>query len=254
MAEIIDQNGKMHDVASNSKANAGLTTGIIGTALSGLLALGGMGCMLGGKGRNGYGWDGCPGYGGPGLVGPGYGFGFNAGTSQALDMTNEDLYIERKQAQNFIDVTKEYYQGRLTNLRELTDAFFQSYKRDVDLYKSQRDMFDIATKEAHHNYDKLNQKIIDSSFGLYKNQRDEKDILMSKINGLENRINIMSAIRPYQDALINAKIDNNALMSDFKLGKRTCRMIEGQLVLPNTPEVTGYTSYQSVCPFNTPNT
>ena len=55
----------------------------------------------------------------------------------------------------------------------------------------------------------------------------------------------MQAIRPYQDALINAKIDNNALVADYNLSRRTCRMIEGQLVLPNSPEVTGYTSYNT---------
>lgn len=52
MAEIIDQSGKMHDVASNAKANAGLTTGIIGTALGGLLTVGGLGGLLG-MGKNG---------------------------------------------------------------------------------------------------------------------------------------------------------------------------------------------------------
>ena len=58
----------------------------------------------------------------------------------------------------------------------------------------------------------------------------------------------MSAIRPYQDALINAKIDKNALIADYNLSRRTCRMIEGQVVLPNSPEVTGFTSYYpSIC-------
>lgn len=47
---IKDEHGEMHNVASNSKANAGLTTGIIGTALGGLSLLGGLG--------NGYGRSG----------------------------------------------------------------------------------------------------------------------------------------------------------------------------------------------------
>jgi hypothetical protein len=53
----------------------------------------------------------------------------------------------------------------------------------------------------------------------------------------------MAAIRPYQDALINAKIDNVAANANFNLEKRTCKMISGQLVLPSTPTVTGYGSY-----------
>jgi hypothetical protein len=55
----------------------------------------------------------------------------------------------------------------------------------------------------------------------------------------------MAAVRPYQDALINCKIDNVALVSDFNLARRTCRMIQGELVLPSTPTVTGYASYSS---------
>ena len=186
---------------------------IIGTSLAGLLTLGAVGM----GGRNGL-------------------FGCNAGGANAANVTNEDLYIERKECQDYIELTKEYYQGRLTNQRELSDAFLAAYQRDVDnsfsLYKNQRDMNDA-----------LNKRITDSSFGLYKNQRDEKDELVAKINEVEKKVDVMAAIRPYQDALINAKIDNNALMSDYALAKRTCRMIQGELVLPSTPVVTGYGSY-----------
>lgn len=157
MAEIIDQSGKMHDVASNAKANAGLTTGIIGTALGGLLTVGGLGGLLG-MGKNG------------------------GNQKDNCTFTNEDLFIERKQAQNYIGLTKEYYEGRIDNIQGLNSAFFESYKRNVNdafmLYKNQRDMYDTVNKEQHDNYDKLNQKIIDTSFGLYKNQRYEKDNLL----------------------------------------------------------------------------
>lgn len=206
MAETIET-GMHEEYAKKGKANAALSTGIIGTSLAGLLALGAWG-----KG---------------GLL--------NGGCGTAA-VSNEDLYVERKECQDYIDLTKEYYQGRLINQRELSDAFFAAYQRDVDnsfsLYKNQRDMNDA-----------LNQRITDASFGLYKNQRDEKDALVSKINDVEKKVDVMAAIRPYQDALINAKIDNNALMSDYALSKRTCRMIQGELVLPSTPTVTGFGSY-----------
>lgn len=223
MATIMDQQGKPHEVASNAKANAGLTTGIIGTSLAGLLTLGGMAGL--GSWYNNNGRKQC------------------GGVSQSNDMSSEDLYIERKQAQDYVNITKEFYQGKLDGQKQLADAFFDSYKRDVDnsfmLYKNQRDGFDI-----------LNNKITDASFNLYKNQRDEKDVLNDKINDLKSKVDVMCAIRPYQDALINAKIDKNALLSDFNLSKRTCRMIEGEIVLPNSPEVTGYTSssyYPTIC-------
>jgi hypothetical protein len=67
--------------------------------------------------------------------------------------------------------------------------------------------------------------------------------LNEKINCIASKVDVMNAIRPYQDALINSKIDQNALIADFNLSRRTCRMISGELVLPSTPTVTGYASY-----------
>ena len=89
---------------------------------------------------------------------------------------------------------------------------------------------------------------VDNSFALYKGQRDTKDDLLAKISEVEKKVDVMSAIRPYQDALINAKIDNVALVGDFNLARRTCRMIQGELVLPSTPTVTGYPSYTPCAP------
>lgn len=189
----------------------------------------------------------------------GYGNGWNnkSNCDNATSMTSEDLYIERKQAQNFIDTTKEYYEGKLQGQRDLTNAFFDAYKRDVDnsfsLYKGYRDADDQTnsrlTKVAFDLYknqrdedDKTNHRLTDVAFNLYKNQRDEKDILNEKINQLQCKVNVMEAVRPYQDALINAKIDKNAMIADFNLSKRTCKMIEGQLILPNDPTVTGLPS------------
>lgn len=45
------------------------------------------------------------------------------------------------------------------------------------------------------------------------------------------------------DALIQSDIRRVAEHADFNLFRRTCRMITGELVLPNTPTVTGYPSY-----------
>lgn len=131
-------------------------------------------------------------------------------------MTNEELYLERKQCQNYLDITKQYYEGKLDNQERLANAFFDAYKRDID-----------------------------NSFSLYKSQRDADDVLAKKIDEVDKKVDIMAAIRPYQDALINAKIDNNALVADYNLSKRTCRMITGQLVLPSDPTVTGYGSYNT---------
>lgn len=199
MAEVMEGAKHMHEIPSNGKVNAALTTGIIGTSLSGLLALGAMGIgtgVFGGSKKNE-----CPG------------------------VPTGELYNERKEQADYVELTKQYYEGQIATQKQLDKNFFDLYKMNVDtswgLYKNH----------------------IDDSFALYKGQRDQNDALTAKIDDVARKVEVMSAIRPYQDALINAKIDNVALVGDFNLARRTCRMIQGELVLPSTPTVTGYPSF-----------
>lgn len=204
MAEVVEGAKTMHEIPSKGKVNAALTTGIIGTSLSGLMALGALGIGTGvlGGGRN---WSGCP--------------------APNNNVPHGDLYNERKEQADYVEVTKQYYEGQLETQKAMDRNFFDLYKMNVDtswgLYKNH----------------------VDDSFALYKGQRDDKDALIAKINDVEKKVDVMAAIRPYQDALINAKIDNVALVGDFNLARRTCRMIQGELVLPSTPTVTGYPSF-----------
>ena len=201
MAEVMNNTENSH-YASNAKANAGLTTGIIGTSLAGLLALGAMG-------------------NGNGLLGN----LFCGGCKCDPQVPTGDLYNERKEQADYVELTKQFYEGQISNMSALNKQFFDLYKMNVDtswgLYKNH----------------------VDDSFALYKGQRDQKDELIAKIDAVDKKVDIMAAIRPYQDALINCKIDNVAQVSDFNLARRTCRMIQGELVLPSTPTVTGYASY-----------
>lgn len=136
----------------------------------------------------------------------------NANTTYVMDA--EELYLERKSSADKLEATNRYYQGVIDFNKTLTDSFFAAYERDVK-----------------------------NSFDLYKMSRDQRDELTQKIDAVDKKVDVMAAIRPYQDALINAKIDQNALIADYNLSRRTCRMIAGELVLPSTPTVTGYASY-----------
>ena len=194
-----------HDkYATKAKANAGLTTGIIGTSLAGLMALGALGK-------------------GTGLLGGGAG-------SSCPSIPHGELYNERKEQQDFVELTKQYYEAQIATNEKIDKNFFDLYKFNVDnsfaLYKGQ----------------------VDNSFALYKGQRDQADAILAKIADVEKKVDVMQAVRPYQDALINAKIDNVALVGDFNLARRTCRMISGEVVLPSTPTVTGYASYSPCNP------
>lgn len=202
MAEVMEGT----KIPSNGKVNAALTTGIIGTSLSGLMALGGTGI-----GKN--------------LLSGLTGGNNNCNSTPNCGVPQGDLYNERKEQEDYIALTKQYYESQMATQKQIDKNFFDLYKMNVDtswgLYKNH----------------------VDDSFALYKGQRDQKDALIEKINDVEKKVDVMAAIRPYQDALINAKIDNVALVGDFNLARRTCRMIQGELVLPSTPTVTGYASY-----------
>lgn len=200
MAEVME-NQKHEHYASNAKGNAALTTGIIGTSLGGLLALGVLG-------KNGLG----------GLL------GCCNDNSCGCQVPTGCLYNERKETADYIELTKQYYEGQMATSKQIDSQFFNLYKMNVD-----------------------------NSFALYKGQRDNKDELLAKINEVDKKVDMMAAVRPYQDALINSKIDNVALVGDFNLARRTCRMITGELVLPSTPTVTGYASYNP-CNFNSAST
>lgn len=173
---------------------------IIGTSLAGLMLLGG---------KNG------------GILGNIFGSNndCNCPSPQMVAISAEEQYLERKQCADYINTTKQYYQGVIDFNKSLTDGFFAAYERDVK-----------------------------NSFDLYKLSRDNKDELSRRIDEVDKKVDVMAAIRPYQDALINAKIDNVALVGDFNLARRTCRMITGELVLPSTPTVTGYASYNPCNP------
>lgn len=89
---------------------------------------------------------------------------------------------------------------------------------------------------------------------LIKKMVDYKKALVAILeNTLEKEVAVLRATRPYQDALIQAAIARVAEQAEFNLFRRTCRMISGEVVLPNTPTVTGYGSYDPcACRATTP--
>lgn len=74
-------------------------------------------------------------------------------------------------------------------------------------------------------------------------EKDFEDELSSEIGELRTELAVLKATRPYQDALIQCDIRRVAEHADFNLWRRTCRMISGEVVLPNTPVIEGYASY-----------
>lgn len=221
------------EYASKGVGNAGLTLGIIGTALgAGALWGRGNGFGLGGgvsmpenvninTNRESANFSAA----GDGVVTPTAFQAWEKGCEEALALTNAlwGLHVSSMQAD---------YDHRQTDIAEKFALYQSQINGDFGLYKAQRDGFDALT--AKQNQD---------AFGLYKTQRDGFDTLNGRISQLEKEVAVGAAIRPYQDKLIQCEIEKAFTAGINYTDRRTCRMITGELVLPSTPTVTGYPSY-----------
>ena len=101
-------------------------------------------------------------------------------------------------------------------------------------------------KGMRDSYDDLSKHLDESAFGLYKSQRDGFDAMSARISQLEKEVAVNSAIRPYQDRLLQCEIDKAYNAGINYTDRKTCRMIQGNLVLPNTT-ATGFPSITCPC-------
>ena len=148
----------------------------------------------------------------------GYGANNNANQPTALQVMEKECADEVKLLTDMfglkLDTANKFYAMRETDVNEKFSLWKSQVDADFGLYKSQ----------------------IDADFRLYKGQRDAFDALNEKFTSkfceLDKEIAVLKATRPYQDRLLMAYTD-----------QKCCRKIDGQLVLPNTPVVSGYGSY-----------
>ncbi len=223
----------------NGKANAGLTLGIIGTALgawalfgnrrsSGLLGLAGSG--MGGSNININGLE----------TGLGAANGVTSPSAfQAWEKSCEDTLALQKGLYDWALVQQSQ---RFADRQTLNSELFSVWKGQIDadfgLYKSTRDSFDVMT--AKQNQD---------AFNLYKSQRDADDDIRKELSDLKAQVAINAAVRPYQDKLIQCEIDKAFTAGINYTDRKTCKAIYGEVCLPNTPTVTGYVgANQCGCP------
>lgn len=214
--------------ASRGVAGAGLGLGIAGTAL-GLLALaknGGIGGLnlFGGSastpenvnintlGTSGASW------------------GYVPSVFDVLAKENQDVFNAQKALYDYALLDQNQ---RFIDRQGLNAELFGVYKSQIDadfgLYKSQRDANDFT-----------NNRITNEIFSLYKETRDKDDEIKKELCDLKAMVAINSAVRPYQDKLIQCEIDKAFTAGINYTDKKTCNVLYGQVVLPSTPTVTGY--------------
>lgn len=196
------------------KANTALGFGIAGTVLGGaaLLAKGGLGALLGGAN------------GAAAPVTVNYSDGANCGCNA--------FYAFSKECSDVLNLTKTAYDLYIVGQQNAAKAREVDVNEKFGLYINNRD-----------NIDKVNGRINDELFSLYKYTRDKDDETNNKIAALEAQVAINTAIRPYQDKLIQCDIEKNfAWLKDY-VDRRMCKVVEGTVVLPTDNPVTGITSF-----------
>ena len=215
----IYEEGKKHDdYASKATGNAGLTLGIIGTAL------GAGAWLLGGNNRSVF-----------GSLGGGNmpenvninAYGANASSNQptALQVMEKECDDEVKLLTDMfglkLDTANKFYAMRETDIEE-----------KFSMYKGATEAINAENRRAMQAEFNLYKSQIDADFGLYKNQRDQYDALQAKYSDLDKKVAVMEALTPYKEKLMMAYVN-----------EKTCNKVTGQLVLPSTPVVSGYGSY-----------
>ena len=141
-----------------------------------------------------------------------------------------------KECDDILSVTKGMYDLFIVGQQSAAKAREIDVAEKFGLYVNNRD-----------NIDRVNGRINDELFSLYKYTRDKDDETNAKIYDLAQQVAVSSAVRPYQDKLIQCKIDEVYTSLINYVDRKTCRLIPGRLVLPSTPTVTGY-SADCTCP------
>lgn len=229
--EIIEkkvyESGKEHEKEYASK-------GVAGTALG--IGIGGLAlALLNGNGRGLFGIGGgsvpdnvnintATGGSGGSSEAPTAFQAWEKGVDEAIALTNTIWGLK-------VNTQEQMYNHRETDIAEK----FQLYKSQIDadfgLYKTSRDLYDV-----------MNDKLARASFDNYKFSRDSYDAVMARISQLEKDVAVNSAIRPYQDKLLQGEIASAYNQAINHTDRRCCKMIEGVVTLPNNT-VTGYPSY-----------
>lgn len=218
----IYEEGKKHDeYASKATGNAGLTLGIIGTAL------GAGAWLLGGNNRSVF-----------GSLGSNMPENVNINTYGANSSSNQPtaLQVMEKECDDEVKLLTYIFGMKL----DTANKFYAMRETDIaekfSMYKGANDAINAENRRAMQAEFGLYKSQIDADFGLYKNQRDQYDALQAKYSDLDKKVAVMEALTPYKEKLMMAYVN-----------EKTCNCLRGQLVLPSTPVVSGYGSYGCNC-------
>lgn len=223
---------------TRGKATAGLTLGIIGTVL-GAAALwgrngGGIGNILGGGGGTSSGTPTNININGGDTSYSGGGYGHTAPTA---------FEAYEKGCAEALALTSAIYQQRINGMAEAAATRNVDVNEKFQLWKSQIDADFGLYVNNRDNIDKVNNRINDELFSLYKYTRDKDDETRKELCDLKAQVAVAAAVRPYQDRILQSEIESAFSKAINYVDRLDCRNVKGTNCLPLTPTITGVTSY-----------
>lgn len=214
---VHEENGKK-DYASKSMAGTALGFGIGGAVLGAAALWGRRGGLTGGSMPENVNINAFTGSGA--TAAPTAFQAWEKSCDEALALTNTIWGLK-------VNTMTQQYNSRQTDVAEKFSLWKGVADGDFANYKAIRDL-----------YDSTNDRLNTAAFGLYKEQRDNYDVLAAKYNELDKKVAVLEATRPYQDRLIQCDIEKAFNASINYTDRKTCRAIYGVVGLPSTPTVT----------------
>lgn len=225
----------------NGKANAGLTLGIIGTVL-GAAALwnrggnNGISSLLGG----GTSTTSASGGGYPANVN----INANGGTGSGIGCAAPTPFgAYEKECSDVLELTNAMWGLKVAGMAEARNAREIDTAEKFNLYKTMVDADFGLYKDSRDNIDRVNNRLNSELFSLYKYTRDKDDETRDELCKLRSEVAEMRAVRPYQDKLIQCEIEKAFTAGINYVDRKTCKMVEGTVVVPTEPTITGIGSY-----------
>ncbi len=148
--------------------------------------------------------------------------------------------VYEKECSDSLALVKGMYDLKIGTMDAATAAREVDVNEKFNLYKTMIDADFGLYKDNRDNLDAVNARINSELFSLYKYTRDKDDETRKELSDLKAQVAINSAIRPYQDKLIQCEIDKAFTAGINYVDRKTCRMIEGYVCVPNEPTVTGF--------------
>lgn len=232
---------------TRERANAGLTLGIIGTVAGAAALFGRGGNILGGL-LGGGGTSGASGGGGSpsnvninGVPASNSGATYIVGGCGRSCPTAFEAY--EKSCDDAIALTNAFWRLRESGILEARDARNVDVQEKFGIYSALVNQGFNLYKEGRDNLDGVNNRITRELFDLYKYTRDKDDETRKEICEIKAELMANAKVRPYMDKLIQCDMEKGFAWLKNYVDRLDCRNIKGQVVLPNTPEVTGFAGY-----------